>query len=223
MRHCAAAGLALAAMGACSLGWAQGVVPAGELVQGEVRFDARATLGGFVGRSTRLRGEMTGGADLRDVRGWVELEAASLETGNGLRDRDLRKALEVERYPVIRFDLDAVSLLFRGVDSAAVMLTGRFTIRGVSRQTGIPATVQFESDGTRVRAAFPLNLDDYGVRGLRRLLILRMSPDILVHVDLRFAPRAAAAPPGGAHTALRPGRAGPRRGTARTVRWPLPL
>jgi hypothetical protein len=40
-----------------------------------------------------------------------------------------------------------------------------------------------------VRASFPLNLKDYGIGGLTKLLgILKMDEHTVVHIDLEFAP-----------------------------------
>lgn len=180
-------------------------VPPGSVHGGTLAFDGRATLGDFRGTTTTMTGRMTGGATLRDVRGWVELPVAALRTGNGLRDGDLRRALEADRHPVVRFDLDGLSILEETADSVRVMLTGRFTIRGVVRDVGIPATVRCSPEGVRIRSSVPLNLNDYGVQRLSRLLgLFRMHPDIMVHVDLMFAPDSAAAPPAPAPDGRRP-------------------
>jgi hypothetical protein len=41
-----------------------------------------------------------------------------------------------------------------------------------------------------VRSDFPLNLKDYRIGGLSKMLgMLKMSEEIEVHVDLTFAPR----------------------------------
>jgi polyisoprenoid-binding protein YceI len=177
----------------------QDSIPPGALRSASLSFDGRATLGDFTGTTTTALGRMTGGATLREVRGWVELPVATFRTGNGMRDRDLRGALEADQHPVIRFDLDGVALLGSAGDSTRVMLTGRFTIRGVTRDVGVPGTVEFTNEGIHLRSRFPMNLNDYGVRRLSRMLgLLRMQPDIMVHVDLLWAPAAVAAPPAAA-------------------------
>lgn len=183
----------------------QDSIPPGALRSASLSFDGRATLGDFTGATSTALGRMTGGATLRDVRGWVELPVATLRTGKGMRDRDLRGALEADLHPAIRFDLDGVAPLASTGDSTRVMLTGRFTIRGVTRDVGVPGTVVFEEEGIRLRSSFPMNLNDYGVRRLSRVLgLFRMQPDITVHVDLLWAPAAAAAPPATAPDGLPP-------------------
>ncbi len=164
-----------------------GPIPAAHLVRGTLSFDGHATLGDFVGTTDSVRGEMTGGAGLAAVRGWVEGRVAALNSGNGKRDRDLRKSMEVDSFPTMRFDLaDVVPGATQG-DSTAVTLRGRLTIHGVTRDADIPAHVWIAPDTIRVRGDFPLNLKDYRIGGLSKMLgILKMHENIEVHVDLVF-------------------------------------
>src|SRR5256885_6793133 len=67
-------------------------------------FDAKATLGPFRGITHTATGEMTGSASaLPMVRGFVESPSASLSSDNSIRDHDMRKTLEVEKYSTIHF------------------------------------------------------------------------------------------------------------------------
>lgn len=94
--------------------------------------------------------------------------------------------MEADIYPNIRFQLEGVQPQWERGDSASVILTGRFFIHGVAREERIPATVTRSPGGTRVTATLPMNLHDYKVDALTRFLILKMHPDIVVHVDLVF-------------------------------------
>ena len=166
---------------------AQSPVPVAHLLRGTLSFDGHATLGDFVGTTDSVRGEMTGGADLAAVRGWVEGRVAALTTGKGKRDTDLRKSMEVDSFPTMRFDLaDVVPGATQG-DSSMVTLRGRLTIHGVTHDVDIPARVWITADTIRVRGDFPLNLKDYRIGGLSKMLgILKMHENIEVHVDLVF-------------------------------------
>jgi polyisoprenoid-binding protein YceI len=174
---------------------AQRTVPAGVVVSGTLTFDGRATLGDFSGTTTTVTGTMTGGEELRTVRGWVEAPANTLKTGNGKRDRDMYASLGAEQYQTIRFDLDSVAPHRETGDSVTVTLHGRLTIHAVTRNVAVPATIRFESDGVRLRASFPLLLTDYRIGGLSKMLgLLKMDPDIIVRVDLTFAAGAVGTP-----------------------------
>ena len=159
----------------------------GQLKQGTLSFDGSATTGDFTGTTTTMTGQMTGGADLGAVRGWVEAPVNTLKTGNGRRDRDLNKSMETDKFPTMRFDLASVTPGISRGDSTAVTLGGTFTIHGVRREVTMPAVVVLQAGAVHLRSTFPLNLTDYQIGGLSKMLgILKMDPDIVVHVDLFF-------------------------------------
>ena len=183
----AALGLAPAAASA------QHPVPAGVVREGTLSFDGRASVGAFTGTTSTVRGEMTGGG-LTEVRGWVEAPVQSLTTGNTRRDRDLNRSMESEKFPTIRFELTGVGAESGGGDSLPVVLHGRFIIHGVTREATVAASVVFLPDGIRVRGQTPLNLKDYDIGGLTRMMgMLKMYEEIVVHVDLVFG--VSASPP----------------------------
>ena len=171
---------------------AQAPIEKGIVRQGRLSFDGRATVGDFTGTTSTVTGEMTGGPTIASVRGWVEAPVASLVTGNKRRDSDLNKSMESSKYPKIRYELtDVVPGAVRG-DTTSVTLHGSFTIHGVTREATIPATVVMQSGGgVGVRGDTPLNLKDYKIGGLSKLLgTLKMDEHIVVHVDLTFGPPA---------------------------------
>jgi len=161
-------------------------IPPGTAAEGTLSFDGRANVGDFTGTTSTLSGAMTGGADLAAVRGWVEAPVATLKTGKDRRDRDLLKSMEADKYPTIRFDLEGVSAA-APADSLPVTLKGRLTIHGVAREVELPGSLVLTTDRARVHADFPLNLKDYKIGGLSKMMgMLRMYEDIEVHVDVTF-------------------------------------
>ena len=164
----------------------------GTVREGTLSFDGRATTGAFTGTTTTVRGELSGGGSLAEVRGWVDAPVSTLVTGNGHRDKDLNKSLQSDLYPTIRFDLTSVTPGAERGDTTDVVLQGRFTIHGATREASMPATVLTQPDAIRVRGDAPLSLKDYKIEGLSKLMgTFKMYDKILVHLDLRFAPRAA--------------------------------
>lgn len=167
-------------------------IPDGAVREGSLSFDGRASTGAFTGTTTTVRGEMTGGGSLSEVRGWVEAPVSTLVTGNDRRDKDLNKSMASDVYPTIRFDLTGVTPGADRGDTTDVVLQGKFSIRGVTRDASIPAMVVMQPDGIRVRGETPLSLKDYGIEGLSKLMgMLKMYDKIVVHLDLRFAAGAA--------------------------------
>ena len=159
----------------------------GTVREGTLSFDGHATTGDFTGKTSTITGEMTGGATLPEIKGWVEAPVKTLDTDNDRRDRDLNKSMESDKYPTIRFELTQAVAQGTLADSMDVVLRGQFLIHGVTREVELPATLVFLSDGVRVRSTTPLNLKDYEIGGLSKFLgVLKMSEKIEVHVDVTF-------------------------------------
>jgi polyisoprenoid-binding protein YceI len=165
---------------------AQQLWPDAELRRGTLSFDGKSTLGDFTGTTTSVRGQLSGGAGLADVRGWVEAPVNTLKTANNRRDRDLNKTMESAVYPTIRFQLEGVTAQWERGDSAAVILEGSFVIHGVTRRERINALVLRSADSVRVTASLPMNLHDYKIDKLTRFLVFKMNPDIVVHIEVVF-------------------------------------
>ena len=164
-------------------------ISSGRVISGTLSFDGHASVGDFVGKTTSVTGEMTGGPVLSQVRGWVQAPVKTLITGNGRRDRDLNKSLESDKHPHIRFDLVDVSPRGGTSDSTALTLRGTLMIRGVRKKVALPGWVHFSGTGVRVRSDFPLSLKEYGIKGLSKMLgVLKMYDNIEVHVDVVFGP-----------------------------------
>lgn len=166
-------------------------VPDGRVISGTLSFDGHATVGDFTGRTSTVTGVLRGAPDISGVRGWVESPVRTLDTGNDKRDRDLNKSMESDRFPVMRFELDRVTPSGGAGDNLKVLLHGTLLLHGVRRKVELPGTVQLKPPRARVRTDFPLNLKDYRIGGLSKLLgVLKMYEDIEVHVDLVFGPKS---------------------------------
>ena len=160
---------------------------------GTLSFSARSTIGGFSGATNYLTGAIVGAQELAMTRGWIEAAVATFTTGNTRRDRDLRAALDVARHPTMQFALrgaTVVSVSLGGRDVTTVLLHGALSIRGVTRQVELPATITRNAAISRVTSAFALNLADYGVGEPTKWLgLLRVHPRIDVRVNLWFVDR----------------------------------
>jgi polyisoprenoid-binding protein YceI len=168
--------------------------PNAVLRSGTLSFTGHSTVGDFVGTTTAVRGGVTGNAEVANARGWVEAAVATLSTGNGLRDRDLRATMDVAKYPTMRFELFGVTVESRAAppDTVTGALRGALTLHGVTREVAIPATLIAAADTIDVSGAFPVDLGDYQVGGLTKLfgtLRVRRKIDVRFHVRFQATPR----------------------------------
>lgn len=168
---------------------AQGVpdsLPGGTAIQGRLSFDAKATMGDFTGQTTALSGSFEGGP-LSTVHGRVEALSESLATGNGKRDRDMYKSLEVESFPTIAYRLDSLTVSATHGDTAEAVLHGAFTIHGVTRDAPISVLVVVRDSLALVKGETPMNLKDYDIGGLSKFLgLFKMDEHIVVHIEVVF-------------------------------------
>ncbi|MGH7591119.1 MAG: YceI family protein [Gemmatimonadales bacterium] len=178
-------------------------IPSGVVTSGVLSFDGHATLGDFTGTTTTMRGALRGAASIDRVTGWVEAPVRGLTTGNGKRDRDLNSSMESDRFPVIRYELSNVAVGGVRGDTVDITLRGVFIIHGVRRSTEINGAAVFRSGAVEVTGTVPLDLDDFAIKGLSKMLgILKMHPGIEVHIDVTFGsmpsdplPATASEPP----------------------------
>jgi polyisoprenoid-binding protein YceI len=127
----------------------------------EVTFHATSRLMNANGRFHRLGGEVL--VDPRDpatARISLSVEAASIDTGIGMRDNHLRSAdfFDVQRYPTITFESLRVETTGR-----RATVTGRLTLHGVSREVTVPVDVALSDIAMEASGEFVLNRGDYGM------------------------------------------------------------
>lgn len=179
--------LLLAAAGAPAAGAQGPPVPDARVATGELGFDAGSTMGRFGGTTREVEGEVRGGSSPAAVRGWVRFAARSLRTGIGQRDRHMWESLEAERHPEIRLDVERVEPTGARGDTVVARVHGHLTVRGVRRPVVAVAEGWRTAEGFRVRSRFPIDLREWEIGGLRRMLgTLRVRERVTVHADLVF-------------------------------------
>jgi polyisoprenoid-binding protein YceI len=127
----------------------------------EARFKATSRLMDAEGTFARLAGEVA--VDPKDpatAKISVTIEAASIDTGIGMRDKHLRSAdfLDVARFPTIKFESQRVEVTGR-----KAMVTGQLTLHGVTREIVVPVEVQLSAVALVATGELVLNRRDYAI------------------------------------------------------------
>ncbi len=138
------------------------------------------------GRFEDVAGELTyDGHDPASLEAVVTVRAASVETGNRMRDRSLRSEafLDAARFPAITFTSTRVA-----ADGDGYRAEGRLDLHGVARTLTVPFTVAPLARGLRLEAVFTLNRRDYG-------LVFGPAMDALVGDEVRLMLVATAGVP----------------------------
>jgi len=127
----------------------------------EITFRATSRLMNAEGHFGRFSGDVV--ADPAGPTGAqinLTIDAASLETGIGMRDKHLRSAdfFDIERFPTIAFQSVRVEAAGR---RATVM--GRLTLHGVTREIAVPVDVQITETALVASGEFIVNRGEYAM------------------------------------------------------------
>jgi len=164
----------------------------------EAAFDLKATLHTVHGTTKRVSGTVEATpveGPVLALSGRIEIDAASLETGNSKRDATMRaKSLQVATYP--KMVLEPERFAPSGDPSAdgtvEGTLTGRLTIRGVTRPATIALALTSRAGGLAASGRFDVSWADFGIPD-PSFLFVTIEPVVHARFHARFVPR----PPGG--------------------------
>lgn len=94
----------------------------------------------------------------------VTIDANTVNTDNSLRDSHLRDAsyFDVQKYPVIRFVSSKINPAGK---SGTYNVSGKLTIKDVTRDISFPFTAIALSEGYIFKGSFKINRKDFGVGG----------------------------------------------------------
>jgi polyisoprenoid-binding protein YceI len=153
-------------------------------VTSKVWLDASATMGSFSGRSNKLTGWLeTGEPGYVDVRAHIELEAASLKTGIGLRDGHLRGELDTDKYPTITVEVDST----REDSTTYHHVWARLTVRGNAHTFETTAQVLEHGDTIVVSGKFPMSFTSLGMKPPSKLLgTVKVKNDFSIGFECAF-------------------------------------
>ena len=157
----------------------------------EVSFAASFPLGNFTGRTEAVSGVFRADPEnfRQTVSGSLQVDAATLKTGDAGRDREMRKLLAVERYREIRFTVERLEASFPSVaerSDVLLSITGRMQIRGVERPMVVPGRVRRRSNGLWVRGETQIKMSDFGISPPSRLFF-QVADTVLVGFDVQLA------------------------------------
>ncbi len=94
----------------------------------------------------------------------VTVNATTIDTDNGARDKHLRKSeyFDVEKYPVINFLSTKIT---ESTTAGRFFVTGVLTIKGVSKVVQFGFSAAPSADGYAFKGEFEINRRDYSVGG----------------------------------------------------------
>ncbi len=132
-----------------------------------IEFEADAGWHRFAGTARRVSGRIRVDDPSRpgEADACVEIDAASLTTGIGLRDEKMREShLHTDRFPTIRFVLSGVERIEPvGDDRYRVTLRGSLTLHGVTRPVSAQASAQVSPTSIAAEGEVPVRLSAFEI------------------------------------------------------------
>lgn len=164
------------------------IVPA----RSKVRIEARSSLHPISSTSSGLEGwlelELLGGGRVNTTvppKGHVELDVERMSTGNGLYDREMRKRVDVRRYPTISADLVGIDPCPR---EGRYRVQGEITFHGVTRPAEDDLDLDVGADGSlTLTGDSTFDIRDFDLEP-PKLLMLRVDPELRVGVSVLARP-----------------------------------
>jgi polyisoprenoid-binding protein YceI len=151
-------------------------------------FDAFHWLGDFSASSETPTGDFE--ADITDLKqpakGTLTVPVATLRSGKAGRDKDIRRALDAERHPEIRYRIEKLESSFPSLaENNDVLLTihGVLSMHGVERPVTFAGRIRLRQGTLWVRGESFIKPREFGVPLLRHWL-LSMKDSVLATFDL---------------------------------------
>ena len=127
--------------------------------------------GNIVNGTLRIRqGEARGDIDRLQEVGSVSLviDTGSYNSNIGLRDQDVHEYyLEVQQYPVIRFDSTGIQKIERPQSSEdlwQITLRGRLELHGVQREVLVPLRLLYQTNKIVAQGSLRFVLEDFNIK-----------------------------------------------------------
>jgi polyisoprenoid-binding protein YceI len=144
---------------------------------GTVEFLSRVPIHSFRGTSHELVGRIALADSTVDF--YVDLE--TLDTGNGKRDKDMRKTLDTKEFPFAEFFGKLVSSFDPAGGMQTATVRGTFTIHGVSQEIEVTGTLEPVGGALTLAAEWEMRLEDYDIVP-PRLLFIKVDQVQLVNI-----------------------------------------
>jgi polyisoprenoid-binding protein YceI len=163
--------------------------------QSRIEFHSSSTFGKTVGVFHSWDADLKMPADnFADASLTLEIDSASVETGNGLKDKEAKgkNFFNVKDYPKIRFVSKTIA---PDADPSKLHMDAELTMRGVTKPVSIAIILHPRENGLqRIEGNFSFDRRDFGM--IHNVLFDKIANTVLVQFQLvvRTASSVAAAP-----------------------------
>lgn len=124
----------------------------------------------------------------------VKISVAGLKSGESGLDKNLRKAMNEEKYPDVVYSLDRFELTKGTTDDVMTgKTTGQLTIAGQTKPVTIDVEFHLGQDAAAVKGSYTLDMSDYGIKPPTLMLgAIKVRDPVTIRFDLLLKPQDAA-------------------------------
>ena len=157
----------------------------GEAAENRVEFTSEVVAFDFTGTTDQVDGFIYWEGDSLFARAsqvHFEVDLASLDTGIGKRDRDMRDVLDTRAHPkaVFHGTVDEHAAVDTSITLYRVGVKGTLSLHGVDQELAVTGTIRPEGDTWRVASAFTIRLADYGIEAPSLAAFVKVSEEVRI-------------------------------------------
>jgi polyisoprenoid-binding protein YceI len=151
-------------------------------------FDGKSSVLDFSGWTRALTGELTyeKGRLAETAKGVVTADAATLDTGDADRDKEIReKHLESAKYPTMSFEIASI----RMTSLETMDMTGAMEIHGVKKTVTIPCSFKMRRDGFAwMKGEVKLNMTEFGITPPVKMGVIKVADEFRIWFEIWAEP-----------------------------------
>ena len=150
---------------------------------GRVEFMSKASLETFTGVSEHLNGLI----DFQTSKVDFYIDLNTIRTGITLRDEHMRETyLETKKFPFAEFNGNINGLNVARRDTQNVIVTGQFSIHGVSKNVTIRGRVLYNGQELYIEASWSVLLSDHNI-AIPKVMFLKLadSQEVSINATLK--------------------------------------
>ncbi|MFH1500014.1 MAG: YceI family protein [Verrucomicrobiota bacterium] len=156
-----------------------------------VEIDVKATVDSFTGRLEDYTPVI-----LLDERGDVTSATVSfkfidVKTGKAERDEQMHVWQETDRHPDGVFKLESLT---PAADGGGLRASGTLALHGLVREIDFPVSITRDGSLMAVDGVARLDTRDFGLPIIRKFLLLKVDPEVVVRFHLQGVPKASDSP-----------------------------
>jgi polyisoprenoid-binding protein YceI len=118
----------------------------------------------------------------------LRISVAGLRSGESGLDKNMRKAMDADKYPEVSYKLERYELAPAGADGTVVAkTTGQLTIAGQTRPVTMDVEFRFGPDGAKAKGSYNLKMSDYGIKPPTLMLgTIKVRDPVTIRFDMNL-------------------------------------